>query len=322
MYKKFFKSLKAFSLLSFILLIATIQAHAQPQPSHFDPSDPAYNHVSFFFEYETLHTNIPMPYSAVHHYGPFMRYYIADPQMTIHFNIEGGGSEDIRLQPLVDEAATYWNEILGDQGLVIEPYVVGSGFPNFVIRTVPNSYFSDVNTPPPMPMAITYEAGYRGLRDLNRRYPFIITSPGIYIRQSDEISSEELQQLETNFGTNDRRVLLENFTYTLILHEFGHAVGLSHPRTRTNAIAFYPPPRERWHLYSEEGVASLETLQDRPQPGLMEYYEFEFLQALYLYNQPQYQHLARHMIHLSDGERLWIRSMVNCTRRYNPIPPH
>ncbi|WFQ80783.1 hypothetical protein PXH59_06655 [Xenorhabdus sp. SF857] len=315
MYKKIFKSLKAFSLFSFILLTATVQVHAQPQPSHFDPSDPAYNHVGFMFEYETLHTN-PTPYSAVHHYGPFMHYYI-DPQMTIHFNIEGGGGEDIRLQPLVDEAATYWNEILRDRGLVIEPFVSSHGFPNFVVRTVPNSYFSNMQSS----MAITYEAGYHELVNLTRRYPFI-TSPGIYFRQSDEISSEELQQLETNFGTNDRRVLLENFTYTLILHEFGHAVGLTHPRTRTNAIAFYPPPRERWHLYSELGVASLENLQDRPQPGLMENYQFEFLQALYLYNQPQYQHLARHMIHLSDGERLWVRSMVYCTRRYNPIPPH
>ncbi|MBC8949397.1 hypothetical protein [Xenorhabdus sp. TS4] len=317
MYKNFFKPLRIFNLLSFILLTATIHGYAQPQPSNFDPSDPAYNHVSVFIEEETLHT-IPRPYSAVHHYGPFMRYTI-DPQITIRFNIEGGESEDIRLQPLVDEAATYWNEILGDQGLTIVPFSSGGGIPNFIIQTVPNSYFyDDFNMQ--SSMAITYEAGYSGLRYLNSHYSFI-TSPGIYVRQSDEITRAELQQLETNFGTNNRTVLLENFVYTLILHEFGHAVGLSHPRTRTNAISLYPPSSERWHTNDELGVASLETLQDRPQPGLMENYQFEFLQALYLYNQPQYQHLARHMIHLSDGERRWIRAMVSCTRRYDPPPP-
>ncbi|MBD1227837.1 hypothetical protein [Xenorhabdus griffiniae] len=321
MYKKFFKSLKVFSLLSFILFTTTTQVHAQPRPSHFDPSDPAYNHVGFLIEDETLHTIRPLPYSAVHNYGPFMRYYIENPQMTIRFNIEGGGSEDILLQPLVDEAATYWNEILRDQGLTIAPLPAGGGIPNFIIRTVPNSYFSDVLHTPES-MATTYEAGYRELRELNRRYPFI-TSAGIYLRESDEITNEDLQQLETNFGTNDRRVLLENLTYTLILHEFGHAVGLSHPRTSRDAIEYYPPPRERWHVYDELGVASLEPLQDRPQPGLMENFQFEYLQALYLYNQPQYQHLARHMIHLSDGERLWIQGMVSCTRRYDPPPiPH
>ncbi|OKP01962.1 hypothetical protein [Xenorhabdus thuongxuanensis] len=323
MYKNFFKPLKVFHLLSFILLTATIHGYAQPepepepQPSHFDPSDPAYNHISFFIEGGTLHTRTPLPYSATYHYGPFMRYSV-DPQITMRFNIEGGESEDILLEPLVDEAATYWNEILGSQGLTIAPLSSGGGIPNFIIRTVPTSYFYDFNMQ--SSMAITYEAGYSGLRYLVRHYPFI-TSPGIYIRQSDVITREELQQLETNFGTNDRHVLLENFVYTLILHEFGHAVGLSHPRTLSNPVRFYPPPRERWHIANELGVAPLETLQDNPQPGLMENFQFEYLQALYLYNRRQYQHLARHMIHLSEGERHWIRAMVSCTRRYEPRPP-
>ncbi|OKP01963.1 hypothetical protein [Xenorhabdus thuongxuanensis] len=313
MYKNFFKPLKVFNLLSFILLTATIHGYAQP--SHFDPSDPTYNHISFFIEEETLHTNTPLPYSATYHYGPFMRYYI-DPQITMRFNIEGGESEDILLEPLVDEAATYWNEILRSQGLTIAPLSSGGGFPNFIIRTVPNSYFYDSNMQDSI--AITYEAGYSELRYLVRHYSFI-TSPGIYIRQSVEITRAQLQQLETNFGTNDRRVLLENFTYSFLLHEFGHAVGLSHPIT--NSVSFHPPPRERWHIANELGVASLETLQDNPQPSLMESYQFGFLQALYLYNRRQYQHLARHMIHLSEGERHWIRAMVSCTRRYEPDPP-
>ncbi|PHM60967.1 hypothetical protein [Xenorhabdus ishibashii] len=311
MYKKFPKSSKVFNLLCFILLTAPIHGYAQP--SNFDPSDPVYNHVSFFIEANTLHTNTPMPYSVVHHYGPFMRYEV-NPQMTIHFNIEGGESEDIRLQPLVDEAAAYWNEILNNNGLTIVPISSGGGIPNFIIRTAPTSFFGSFRRA----IAITLDADFSELRNLNRQYPFI-TSPGIYIRQSNEINRAELQQLETNFGTNDRTALLENFTYTVLLHEFGHAVGLSHPRPRTNTIALYPPPRERWHIADELGVASLETLQDRPQPALMESFQFEFLQVLYLYNRPQYQHLARHMIHLSDGERRWIQNMVSCTRRYNPI---
>ncbi|OKP01145.1 hypothetical protein [Xenorhabdus eapokensis] len=309
MYKKSLKSSKIFNLLSFILLTATIDGYAQP--SHFDPSDPAYSHVSFFLEYDTLHTNIPRPYSATRHYGPFMRYLI-DPQMTIRYNIEGGESEDIRLQPLVDEAATYWNEILGSYGLTILPLSAGGGIPNLIIRTVPNSYFSDTDT-----LAITYEAGYRFLRYLNSQYSFI-TSSGIYIRQTRDISRVNLQQLETNFGTNDRTVLLENLTYTFLLHEFGHAVGLSHPRVMSNPMRFYPPPRERWHIFEELGVASLETIQDRPEPALMENSIFGLLQTFYLYNQQQYQHLARHMIHLSNGERRWIQNMVSCSRRYPP----
>ncbi|AOM41484.1 hypothetical protein [Xenorhabdus hominickii] len=284
----------------FILLITTAQAIAQTEPP-----DPAYTHIAFLLSRDKQNM-----YSAVSSYGGHIGYTLDNPQMEITYEIQGH-SISIPLTPLVEAAAAYWNRQLGEHGLTIEQNS-GSRQPNFIIRFVPpnmvnNVLYSDGDVAE-VRTALTFEANSVCLDYYRQRYPSVFNSAGIFLRQHIPIDNTWLNMLRGIFGSNNRKVLLGNLLYTIILHEFGHAVGLSHPDNADRS--FYPNPERGAHIYRNAiGVSNFENMLASPQPALMHSDQLQFLSDLH---EQRGEFLTRNMIGLSDNENSWIQDMVNC----------
>ncbi|PHM72368.1 hypothetical protein [Xenorhabdus sp. KJ12.1] len=313
MHEFIFKRQKMIFIINIILFISAVKSYAA-----FDANDPINKRVSFFLQTSTEQT---FPYSSSYNYGSQIRYYIhnqnvIDSQgtqgLSVRFYILRSGvrvrSIDIALNPHIEMAVNYFNAILRDQNFSITP-AQNRENSNFIIRRIPDDLFRNTTFVRVLP------AGSENLNWLSTNRPFsnYITSSGIYFRTSTEYPEDQLFVLRYIFGDYNEEVLLGNLVYTIILHEFGHALGLAHPDDPN----ITGPVQDA--DYSFDNLEIGVTYTNVPQPALMRRDPSVYLQNLYTYinaNNTRSDNVILRMIGLSDNERRWIRAMINCRRNY------
>ncbi|MEQ1974370.1 hypothetical protein [Xenorhabdus sp. SGI240] len=210
-------------------LAANFTSHAladNPTPLPFDGNENIFNTVILQFD------NNNDLYDVTRNYGPTLRYQIPD-DLTITYSYDRQ-SYRIRLAPIVDRAARYWDQLLGPYGFHI--YRADTGTPsNFIISTMSIDQAATLGRGL-VPQAFTPPPNSQGLTHARERLPYLITGPGMYITESRSIDASQHEFIRRIFGPGDLDRHFESLIYLFILHEFGHAVGLTHPETVTERI--------------------------------------------------------------------------------------
>ncbi|MBD2804432.1 hypothetical protein [Xenorhabdus szentirmaii] len=176
-------------------------------------------------------------YSAIRNYGTELLYQIPD-DLYIFYTYDRQ-TYRVNVTPLVEEAARYWNRFLSVRGFQIRRAYTG-GRSNFIIRTIPNTQAQHLRVGDSgIPLAFTAAPNSVGLAAGRTILPDILSEPGMYITENRDISPETRRRIGIIFG-NNLDTSFADMTYSMILHEFGHALGLAHPEiawgTRANNI--------------------------------------------------------------------------------------
>ncbi|MDC9615980.1 hypothetical protein PSI19_19375 [Xenorhabdus khoisanae] len=211
--KKIFIAIIA--MLSFLPSI--FMAFGQPLPE----GDPRRSVVGFFFDTEG---NVYNPIMA---YGNTIRYSLPDPNLSIQYTYDDFRA-DIRIAPLMRRAAAYWNNVLNPYFTIREfqqgeqpNFILQTMLPTMLDRTRPDYYLGYLDAITAMPIYYEYD---------EMRFNYGITSPGIYFVPTIAVSDRLYDTWETTMGSDlDLSRYAEIFTYALVLHEMGHALGLGHP---------------------------------------------------------------------------------------------
>ncbi|PHM65775.1 hypothetical protein Xsto_01720 [Xenorhabdus stockiae] len=199
------------------------------------------------------------PYNPVVGYGSVMRYILPDPLLFIRYIYPPEGHVDIYIAPLMRRAVNYWNNVLGVHFTIAEGHVGGPS--NFVVQTMlptmldtshSDYYLGDLEAFTIFPYSRQYEED---------RFDYGITSSGIYMAPEIEVSSLLFTTwIETMGLDHSFREYAELHTYTILLHEIGHALGLVHPedliRGRRNTVTDTSPGHSRRHQYVEYSVTN------------------------------------------------------------------
>lgn len=203
------------AVLSFLLSI--FMAFGQPLPE----DDPRRSVVGFFFDTEG---NV---YNPIMIYGNTIRYRLADPNLSIQYTYDGF-QVNIRIAPLMRRAAAYWNNVLNPYFTIREfqaweqpNFILQTMLPTMLDRTRLDYYLGDLDAITVMPIQYEYD---------EMRFNYGITSPGIYFVPTIAVSDRLYDTWETTMGDDlDLSRYAEIYTYALVLHEIGHALGLGHP---------------------------------------------------------------------------------------------
>ncbi|PHM37936.1 hypothetical protein [Xenorhabdus innexi] len=218
--KKIFIAIIA--MLSF--LSSNFMAFGQPPPplQPLAPYDPRYFVVAFFWG-----SNYQI-YNPVVAYGHTIRYTLPNPNLWVTYTY-AGDDIDIPIAPLMRRAAEYYSTILQPY-LTIRESEPGEE-PNFTLQTMLPTMLNNIN--PEFNIsddldAITVMRGTDYYHVMVSRYG--VTSPGVFFRPTLAVSDQFYEGLETTMGRDHSlEYYAEIYTYALILHEMGHALGLGHP---------------------------------------------------------------------------------------------
>ncbi|CDL86985.1 hypothetical protein [Xenorhabdus cabanillasii] len=205
------------TMLSFLPSI--FMAFGQPFP--LPEGDPRRSVVGFFFDTEG---NVYNPIMA---YGNTIRYRLPDPNLSIQYIYEEFDA-DILIAPLMRRAAAYWNNVLYPYFTIREfqaeeqpNFILQTMVPTMLDRTRPDYYLGHLYAITAMPIYYEYD---------EMRFNYGITSPGIYFVPTVAVSDRLYDAWETAMGNDlDLGGYAEIYTYALVLHEMGHALGLGHP---------------------------------------------------------------------------------------------
>ncbi|MEQ2026481.1 hypothetical protein ABLB84_12015 [Xenorhabdus szentirmaii] len=189
-----------------------------------------YNTVVFMFD---INHRV---YNLFTNYGYSLLYQVPE-DLNLRY-IYNNQIYNLRLATIIGWAAQYWNDVLSPFGFQIRRANTGETS-NLIFRSmsVENARtFVHELTPSALtlpPNTDLFESGHALLPDL-------VTDPGIFITRIRYLTVQDHRMIQGFFGRGDFRDHLVNLTYALILHEFGHALGLTHPTVAMSRLSLTP----------------------------------------------------------------------------------
>ncbi|QDW31673.1 hypothetical protein FFE93_000445 [Yersinia sp. KBS0713] len=209
------------------LAILVLYMHGIPSAqAQLNPGPDPYGHVNFFVSSAPASGANNNPYDACQEYAGYIRYRIVDNPVMVFTVGENTREYRFRLEDLVAEAATTWNNALRADipgvsgGLSCEFYIRAASAlepPNYRVQAIS---FTNNNI-----VALGVPAGYESAQSR-----LGITQAGIYVPTGlvIPINRNTIESFEQNTPHEEIARYIARHT---IIHEMGHTLGLRHPDT-------------------------------------------------------------------------------------------
>ncbi|MDX7987136.1 hypothetical protein FE392_07295 [Xenorhabdus sp. 12] len=257
-------------ILFFLSAYCTTHVFAQPPtpPPGVGQLNSVFNSVVFGFDRDDRR------YSAIRNYGTQLLYQIPD-NLYVYYTYDRQ-TYRVNLTPLAEDAARFWDDVLSARGFRVRRAYTG-GHSNFIIRTIPD--FGDESM-----LALTAAPNTRALELAQIYFPSLISEAGMYIRRERNITPQVGEDLRRYLGEDPYTGFLI-LTYTTLLHEFGHALGLAHPEiavdSRDNNRYLHPGAYNDFLSQAER--FTVVRGNDNPAPPIMfmnaiDYFHYRWLQ--------------------------------------------